>query len=580
MSSINNIFLKIVTFGPLIFIPAVVVSMYLFSMEIYSQSFYQNIEKIEKNLIENEKSSIKNKILNISDVVVYQKSLMIESLTRRVENRVDKAFNSANNIYKKYENQKTDEEIQDIIKTSLEALTWNDGESFIWIVDYNGVFQLAPKYLKHLENKSILNIQDVTGRYVIKDEISICKNKGEGFLWNTFTKPNGVPNKQYKQLAFVKALGHYNWYLGSSEYLEREMIATNNKLLKMIDKIDNIDNHYVLVLDTSGKILLNKSILEHIGKNFKDTNNKLIEEIADKIKDKVAKDGGGYLTYNWINIKTNKLEKKQAYVKKIPNSDWIVGSGFYMSDINNELEKQKSDMYDIYYLKSKNIGYLGICIIFLSFLVSYYLSRKLRNSFMRYETKIKQKACQLQVMNENLETKVKERTRELEKLKDNYEQLATTDALTNIHNRYSIMKVFTDEVNRANRYITPLSVILYDIDHFKEVNDTYGHKAGDDTLKELSNIIKASIRDIDIIGRYGGEEFLIILPNTKLHEAENFAHRLIEKVGGTTFDIVGSITISIGLVELQSGETMDEIFARVDSLLYKSKEDGRNRLSV
>ena len=158
--------------------------------------------------------------------------------------------------------------------------------------------------------------------------------------------------------------------------------------------------------------------------------------------------------------------------------------------------------------------------------------------------------------------------------------MATTDSLTKIHNRYSIMEVFTDEVNRSNRYMTPLSVILYDIDYFKQVNDTYGHKAGDAVLTQLSNLIKTFVRDIDVVGRYGGEEFLIILPNTKLHEAENFAHRIIETVSETNFEVVGNITISIGLVEVQRGETVDEIFTRVDDLLYKSKEDGRNRLST
>lgn len=169
--------------------------------------------------------------------------------------------------------------------------------------------------------------------------------------------------------------------------------------------------------------------------------------------------------------------------------------------------------------------------------------------------------------------------KKLEKMKDDYELLATTDSLTKIHNRYSLMKILSSEISRAKRYNTPLSVCMLDIDFFKKVNDTYGHDIGDVVLSTLSELIKNSLRDMDIVGRYGGEEFIILLPNTELMDANIYAERFRELVENHIFNTVGNITISMGLVQLENDENIDELFKRLDNLLYESKHNGRNRVS-
>ena len=174
---------------------------------------------------------------------------------------------------------------------------------------------------------------------------------------------------------------------------------------------------------------------------------------------------------------------------------------------------------------------------------------------------------------------INETNRELKELNTRLHELATTDKLTNINNRYSVMKKLEEEIVRANRYSVPLSLIMFDIDHFKVVNDTYGHDIGDDVLISLSNLINENLREVDIFGRYGGEEFLIVLPSTMLNKASIYAQRIRKKVDEYNFNIVNHITISIGLVELKSNETIDNIIKRADILLYKSKENGRNIVS-
>lgn len=575
----ENLFLKIITYGPLFFIPIIISAISIILINTYNENFERNLKNIEKELYSIEKKSLESKIVNLSEIVVYHKSVVKKELTSRVQNRVYMAYNIAQRIYEKYKDKKSDEEIKKIIKTSLETLIWNDGESFIWIVDYDGVFNLAPAYLKHLEGYSIINFRDVDGRDIIKEEIAICREIGEGFLWDTFTKPNDKSNKQYKQVAFVKAFGHFNWYLGSGEYLDTAADKTDKKLLDTIRNIDKVNDNYIFLLNTKGDMLINKSAPYLIGKNVFKLDNEPAKVVTHRVIDSLKDKNSTSFYYKWINPISNKMEKKYSYIKKIPNTDWIIGSGFYLSDIDNRVSKQKVDMYNIMHSKSKSIIYIAIIIILLSLLFSYYISKKLKDYFTKYKKSIDITKVQLQNLNTTLETKVEQRTSELKRLKDDYKNLATIDTLTNTNNRYSLMKIFSSEIARSHRYNTPLSIIMVDIDFFKKVNDTYGHKAGDTVLISLANLMKKNLRDIDILGRYGGEEFLIILPNTPLDDSKKFADRLRQEVDGFIFDTVGNITISIGLAELKANENFDELFTRVDNLLYKSKNNGRNRVS-
>ena len=168
------------------------------------------------------------------------------------------------------------------------------------------------------------------------------------------------------------------------------------------------------------------------------------------------------------------------------------------------------------------------------------------------------------------------------KLERELEILATTDELTSVFNRYKIDMVMEEQINLAKRYKRPFSVIFFDIDHFKQVNDTYGHKKGDKVLKELGKLVSQNIRKSDIFGRWGGEEFLIICPETKVEEAKQSAEKLRGLIERYNFDekFVCPITCSFGVTEYKYGDNSETIVKRVDKLLYKAKEEGRNRVEV
>lgn len=158
------------------------------------------------------------------------------------------------------------------------------------------------------------------------------------------------------------------------------------------------------------------------------------------------------------------------------------------------------------------------------------------------------------------------------------ELLASMDKLTGIYNRHKFEELFTLEVERSRRFKTPLSLILIDIDHFKNVNDTYGHDVGDSILINLAKVVKNSIRNLDIFSRWGGEEFLILIPNTDLDQAHTLAQKLRVIVEKNDFPIAGNITISIGVSTLQVDDSFDTLFKRADNALYHAKKSGRNQV--
>ena len=167
--------------------------------------------------------------------------------------------------------------------------------------------------------------------------------------------------------------------------------------------------------------------------------------------------------------------------------------------------------------------------------------------------------------------KIEEKNRELR-------EQSMRDALTSLFNRRRIDELLTDLYQKAERYDSSFTIILIDIDRFKDINDNYGHDVGDAVLKRLSSILSDNIRDVDICGRWGGEEFLVMCPQTKLPHAHKLAERLRGIIVQTDFGRDFRLTASFGVAEYGKGLTLKELLKNADVRLYKAKRAGRNRV--
>ncbi len=160
-------------------------------------------------------------------------------------------------------------------------------------------------------------------------------------------------------------------------------------------------------------------------------------------------------------------------------------------------------------------------------------------------------------------------------------RMTIMDGLTGVNNKRYLLETLEREIPRARRHQRPLTLVMFDIDRFKDINDTFGHLAGDYVLKDLAQLVKARLRPDDVIGRYGGEEFSVILPETSLSGGAKIADDLRERIATHRFEFENesiSVTVSLGVAQLQDGQDVLKFIKDADEKLYVAKRSGRNRV--
>lgn len=215
--------------------------------------------------------------------------------------------------------------------------------------------------------------------------------------------------------------------------------------------------------------------------------------------------------------------------------------------------------------------------------VSHQLSGLVR-AMDNFKKKEEEREERLQVRYESLIGKVEQMEVETRKVKAHMEEerlRARTDPLTGLPNRAAYDEHIVQEYERWSRYKSSFSVAVCDLDYFKKVNDTYGHLAGDKVLRLVAKVITKNIRVTDFVCRFGGEEFVVLLPSSSADEAANAMENLRETLAKSPFNFHGkpvNITMSFGVTEVKEGDSVDDLFARADQALYQAKENGRNRV--
>lgn len=169
--------------------------------------------------------------------------------------------------------------------------------------------------------------------------------------------------------------------------------------------------------------------------------------------------------------------------------------------------------------------------------------------------------------------------RKLSRLNRELARLSVTDRLTGIYNRMKLDEALAAEIQRCRRYDQALAIVLLDIDYFKRINDTYGHQAGDRALIDIARLLSAGSRETDVLGRWGGEEFMIVLPHTDLAGASRLAEKMRTTIAAHEFSGIGQQTASFGVAAYRIDDQPNDLVARADAALYEAKHAGRNRVA-
>ena len=284
-------------------------------------------------------------------------------------------------------------------------------------------------------------------------------------------------------------------------------------------------------------------------------------------------------------------EQKIAYYSHCEEVDWVVVTIVDKQEVTSVIQ------YKIFFY----LLLTGAISILLGFTQSIILSNRFSEPLLQLQCKIKYiingqgaQNCafkypdnEIGVIAEEIsnltskefyaKSKALEKSNEqLEKKNLELQRLSITDPLTELYNRHKIDAELSHEFGRASRYGGTFSLLILDIDWFKKVNDSYGHQAGDSVIKEIAVLLKNSSRDIDMVGRWGGEEFIILCPRINVHQALELADRIRCSIELHSFSINTSITVSIGVAEFNHHETIINLIKRTDDNLYVAKHNGRN----
>lgn len=248
---------------------------------------------------------------------------------------------------------------------------------------------------------------------------------------------------------------------------------------------------------------------------------------------------------------SDKVEHKMSFAKLYKPYDWIVATGVYLDDVDMLIETEVKRMMESYHAQLRSTSIISFIVIMISALVMVMFERHITRLVRDYELKI-------------------------EKYTDSLEELSTTDKLTGLFNRLKLDEVLEYEILKAQRYSNTFSILLVDLDKFKEVNDKHGHQVGDRVLVEAANILRNAFRETDTVGRWGGEEFLIVLPEIGRERAIDLGDKLRMSFLEHVFPCVGELTCSIGVSTFGADDSVESMLSRADEALYCAKGRGRN----
>ena len=401
--------------------------------------------------------------------------------------------------------------------------------------------KLLLKQLKSEPNETASLMPDVLA--LINNSLSSAPSKQSGFLSGLFNKGNIADNTDEK----------------NSTKLESNII-----LMQLLERL-------ALPTELSKKATKIRHKLEP-GINDDDIP-KVINEIADIVSSLGSQAVTEKQEYEaFLKTLTERLNELDQYIRQTSDDEAkaIKDRDVISRAVEDEvlgLRTQVEKANDLEQLKSSVTNHIDTLNIHFE---------KYKKSDHEQFDKSQQQIQELNKRLNAMEAESKELREEAEKSR----QFALKDALTGIWNRQALNEMMEKEFGRWQRYQRPLCIVVWDVDFFKRVNDTYGHDAGDKVLKTIARIFQQATRDADFIARFGGEEFVAILPETRLEDALSLANKIREKVANSKFHYEQKpvpITASAGLATFRPGDSIEDVFKRADKALYQAKETGRNR---
>ena len=528
----------------------------------------KDLVDLEQDFIVQQKEQIKSDINSLLVRIDSRRSRMEQLLQERLAEHVEEARKIAANLYQQMPVDLSRTTVANIIREAIRPILFNEKQGYVFILALDGEVILYPTD-RSIEGSSFLTNYVGGGPDVIDNLIRIAREKGSGFYHYNWTMPSDSSGALHNKISYVTLFKPLGWVIGTGEYIENLDALARAAVIQDISgsmSSDATDYYFAYELhDIKGgndfaTMVINGNRPDLVGKTISDEYlDAKGKPFRKEFLEGIRKEGESFVVYWYKKPDGSGIGRKLSYFKLYPEWNWIVARGIYFDRLDKIIATKKDELSK----RVKN-DILLLCLIFLvavavALFVAYKFSKGLQNIFDRYK----------QTQQDNVE--------KLEKLNGIFERQSQIDALTQIFNRGFFNQQLTCATIRATRYKTPLSLILFDIDHFKVINDTHGHLAGDAVLQELAGLIQGSIRQSDLYARWGGEEFVVLAPGVDKEKALQFAEKLRLLIEKFKFSVQQNVTCSFGVSSFRSPEDDNTFLQRADKALYQAKQRGRNK---
>lgn len=528
----------------------------------------KDLVALEQDFIVQQKEQLKSDINSLLVQIDSRRSRMAQLLQERLEENVEEARKIAVNLYEQVQGDMDREVVASIVREAIRPILFNEKHGYVFILALDGEAILYPVD-QSIEGTNFLTNNVGGGPEVIKNLIRIAREKGRGFYHYDWTMPGDPSGSLHKKISYVTLFEPLGWVIGTGEYIENLDVLARSSVVQDFSDSMNLDTtdyffayelHDIKGGDGFATMLINGNRPDLVGKKLSDDYlDAKGKPFRKDFLQGIREEGESFVVYWYKKPNGSGIGRKLSFFKLYPQWNWIVARGIYFDRLDDVIATKKEELRR----KVKNDIVLLLLIflvgVIVALFVAYKFSKGLQNIFDRYKLTQLESFEELEIMNQTLEKQ------------------SQTDALTQIFNRGFFNQQLPIATSHANRYKTALSMVLFDIDHFKMINDTHGHLAGDTVLKELAGLIQDNIRQGDFHARWGGEEFVVLAPGVDGEMALQFAEKLRLLIEKFQFSVQQKITCSFGISSFIPPEDDTIFLQRADDALYQAKQGGRNK---
>jgi len=573
------VFLNAISLGAI----ALIMTSVLWANSIYKQYEKESI-RIEQEHIEAARVQLKNRVDSFVKLLRYRNSSLEDNLKSDLKNRVYELNRLMLELYNKNKQRLTDAQLQALIRNTVRGLRYNKGQGYYFINTVEGDVILSPVSPKY-EGLNLYDFQDDVKNFVVREEIEIVQNHGQGFTEGYWKKPS-VEQGVFRKITYVQKFIHFDWYMGTSGYVDEVVRQVQNEFLQYATQLRYGDDNeqYIFIHDKGGVQLANGVYSDLVGENLYDlTDANGVKITQRQLSVAFEPPFNGFVSHLWPKHNsdgTTSYFDSFTYVVGVPEWDWVVGSNIDMTQLQIAIEEHKKELGERLQSSITHIVILMLGLLIVGFLAAVYTSKRIRKGISFFAKHIQQSSDNMNVIDhkdvqyrefEGLVTVFNYKTSQINRL-------LHQDGLTGLYNRRFLDSKLKELLEETAQDQKTLSIVMFDIDYFKAVNDEFGHLIGDCALCEVARCIQSLVRQHDLVGRFGGEEILVILPNTSCKEAYQMAERC--RLAVESLSIKGihyPITVSGG-ISSSSGALPEDMITEADNKLYQAKENGRNRI--